>query len=79
MPCEAGETEWPLGGTAKDGREQDTVWTVSGEKEPPSHTSTTPNTHSLVILGDKGQALDSHVGYRMEARITNLDIKGTVT
>lgn len=54
--------------SVKERREQDTVWAVSGEAEPPSHIST-PHTENLITLGNKGKTLGSHLGYRVKYRI----------
>lgn len=76
---EAGRTggRWQLLQSVKEWREQDTVWAVSGEAEPPSHLST-PHTENLINHGDKGKTLGAHLGYRVKYRF-DLYMKERVT
>lgn len=55
------------------------MWTISGETEPLSIVPPLPSTHSLVTTRDIGHTLDSHLRYRMEAGVTDLDVKEIVT
>lgn len=64
--------------TGSNGQERvGTQCGLSQEKQQPFpyfQPAPPPSTHNLVTLGDIGQTLDSHLRYRMEAGVTDLDV-----